>query len=148
MLARYRGKTTCYACGGKRLRPEANYVRMGGKSISDLVSMPISDLVVFFDNLSLNAYEQKVAERLLKEIHNRLHYLLDVGLGYLTLNRKSNSLSGGESQRINLATPWGAVWWALCISWTSQVLGYTPKIPNALSMYLKHLETWATPSLW
>ena len=108
MLARYRGKTTCFACGGKRLRPEANYVRMGGKSISDLVSMPISDLVVFFDNLSLNAYEQKVAERLLKEIHNRLHYLLDVGLGYLTLNRKSNSLSGGESQRINLATSLGS----------------------------------------
>ena len=108
MLARYRGKTTCYACGGKRLRPEANYVRIGGKSISDLVSMPISDLVVFFDNLSLNAYEQKVAERLLKEIHNRLHYLLDVGLGYLTLNRKSNSLSGGESQRINLATSLGS----------------------------------------
>ena len=108
MLARYRGKTTCYACGGKRLRPEANYVRVGGKSISDLVSMPISDLVVFFDNLSLNAYEQKVAERLLREIHNRLHYLLDVGLGYLTLNRKSNSLSGGESQRINLATSLGS----------------------------------------
>ena len=108
MLARYRGKTTCYACGGKRLRPEANYVRVGGKSISDLVSMPISDLVVFFDNLSLNTYEQKVAERLLREIHNRLHYLLDVGLGYLTLNRKSNSLSGGESQRINLATSLGS----------------------------------------
>ena len=108
MLARYRGKTTCYACGGKRLRPEANYVRVGGKSISDLVSMPISDLVVFFDNLSLNAYEQKVASRLLREIHNRLHYLLDVGLGYLTLNRKSNSLSGGESQRINLATSLGS----------------------------------------
>ena len=108
MLARYRGKTTCYACGGKRLRPEANYVRVGGKSISDLVSMPISDLVIFFDNLSLNAYEQKVASRLLREIHNRLHYLLDVGLGYLTLNRKSNSLSGGESQRINLATSLGS----------------------------------------
>ena len=108
MLARYRGKTTCYACGGKRLRSETNYVRVGGKSISDLVSMPISDLVVFFDNLSLNTYEQKVAERLLREIHNRLHYLLDVGLGYLTLNRKSNSLSGGESQRINLATSLGS----------------------------------------
>ena len=108
MLARYRGKTTCYACGGKRLRPEANYVRVGGKSISDLVSMPISDLVIFFDSLSLNTYEQKVAERLLREIHNRLHYLLDVGLGYLTLNRKSNSLSGGESQRINLATSLGS----------------------------------------
>lgn len=108
MLARYRGKTTCYACGGKRLRPETNYVRVGGKSISDLVSMPISDLVVFFDNLSLNTYEQKVAERLLREIHNRLYYLLDVGLGYLTLNRKSNSLSGGESQRINLATSLGS----------------------------------------
>ncbi|WP_314817378.1 excinuclease ABC subunit UvrA [Capnocytophaga gingivalis] len=108
LLARYRGKTTCYACGGKRLRPEANYVRVGGKSISDLVSMPISDLVIFFDNLTLSPYEQKVAERLLREIHNRLHYLLDVGLGYLTLNRKSNSLSGGESQRINLATSLGS----------------------------------------
>ena len=108
LLARYRGKTTCYACGGKRLRPEANYVRVRGKSISDLVSMPISDLVIFFDNLTLSPYEQKVAERLLREIHNRLHYLLDVGLGYLTLNRKSNSLSGGESQRINLATSLGS----------------------------------------
>ncbi|MFC2481842.1 MAG: excinuclease ABC subunit UvrA [Capnocytophaga granulosa] len=108
LLARYRGKTTCYACGGKRLRPEANYVRVGGKSISDLVSMPISDLVIFFDKLTLSPYEQKVAERLLREIHNRLHYLLDVGLGYLTLNRKSNSLSGGESQRINLATSLGS----------------------------------------
>ena len=140
MLARYRGKTTCYACGGKRLRPEANYVRVGGKSISDLVSMPISDLVVFFDNLSLNTYEQKVAERLLREIHNRLHYLLDVGLGYLTLNRKSNSLSGGESQRINLATSLGSSLVGSMYILDEPSIGLHPKDTERLIHVLKSLR--------
>ena len=108
MLARYRGKTTCYECQGKRLRKEANYVKINNKSISDLVSLPIDELCVFFKELQLNDYEQKVASRLLKEINNRLQYLCDVGLDYLTLNRKSNTLSGGESQRINLATSLGS----------------------------------------
>ena len=140
MLARYRGKTTCYACKGKRLRPEANYVRIGGKSISDLVSMPISDLVVFFDHLTLKPYEQKVAERLLREIHNRLHYLLDVGLGYLTLNRKSNSLSGGESQRINLATSLGSSLVGSMYILDEPSIGLHPKDTERLIHILKSLR--------
>ncbi|RAV30054.1 excinuclease ABC subunit UvrA [Sinomicrobium soli] len=108
MLSRYRGKTRCSECGGRRLRKEADYVRIGGKSISDLVDMPLHHLADFFRELSLTDYEQKVAGRLLKEINNRLAFLANVGLEYLTLNRKSNSLSGGESQRINLATSLGS----------------------------------------
>ena len=108
LLARYRGKTRCHECHGKRLRKEANYVKIAGKSISDLVELPIEELQVFFKELKLNNYEQEVAKRLLLEINNRLQFLADVGLGYLTLNRKSNTLSGGESQRINLATSLGS----------------------------------------
>lgn len=108
LLARYRGKTRCHECHGKRLRKEANYVKIAGKSISDLVELPIEELQVFFKELKLNDYEQEVAKRLLLEINNRLQFLADVGLGYLTLNRKSNTLSGGESQRINLATSLGS----------------------------------------
>lgn len=108
MLARYRGKTTCPKCHGTRLRPEANYVKINNRSISDLVDLPIEQLKVFFDNLQLNEHEEQVAKRILTEINNRISFLLDVGLGYLTLNRLSNSLSGGESQRINLATSLGS----------------------------------------
>ena len=108
MLARYRGKTICPACHGTRLKPEANYVRVGGKSISELVDLPITELKQFFDHLKLNAHDAQVAARILAEINSRTRFLLDVGLGYLTLNRLSNSLSGGESQRINLATSLGS----------------------------------------
>lgn len=108
MLSRYRGKTICPECHGRRLRKEANYVRVGGKTISDLVEMPIVDLAEWFKNLQLDDHRKKVAERLLTEINNRLQFLLDVGLGYLTLNRASNTLSGGESQRINLTTSLGS----------------------------------------
>ena len=108
LLARYRGKTRCNECHGKRLRKEANYVKIAGKSISDLVELPIEELQIFFKELKLTDYEQEVAKRLLLEINNRLQFLADVGLGYLTLNRKSNTLSGGESQRINLATSLGS----------------------------------------
>ena len=108
MLARYRGKTTCPKCHGTRLRPEANYVKINNRSIPDLVDLPIEQLKVFFDNLQLNEHEEQVAKRILTEINNRISFLLDVGLGYLTLNRLSNSLSGGESQRINLATSLGS----------------------------------------
>lgn len=108
MLSRYRGKTTCTECNGKRLRKEANYVKINGKSISELVDLPIIDLITFFKNIQLNLYEQKVAKRLLLEINNRLEYLSSVGLDYLTLNRNSSTLSGGESQRINLATSLGS----------------------------------------
>lgn len=108
MLSRYRGKTRCNVCKGKRLRPETHYVKVAGKSISDLVELPINKLIPFFENLTLNDHDHKIAARLLKEINTRLGFLFKVGLGYLTLNRKSNSLSGGESQRINLATSLGS----------------------------------------
>lgn len=104
MLARYRGKTECPDCLGTRLRKDANYVKVGGISISELVLMPVEQALIFFKNLALDAHDTKIANRLLIEIKNRLSYLCEVGLGYLTLNRVSNSLSGGESQRINLAT--------------------------------------------
>lgn len=108
MLSRYRGKTTCHSCKGQRLRPEASYVKIDGQTISNLVDMPIKQLIEFFKNLSLNQYDQKVAQRLLIEINNRLKFLSEVGLEYLTLNRNSATLSGGESQRINLATSLGS----------------------------------------
>lgn len=108
MLARYRGKTVCPTCHGGRLKKEALYIKVGGKNITELVQMPVSQLKEFFDNLKLNEHDTLIAQRLLNEINNRLTFLLDVGLGYLTLNRLSNSLSGGESQRINLATSLGS----------------------------------------
>ncbi len=108
MQARYRGKTTCPSCKGSRLKPQALYIQVGGKNIADLVVLPITDLKVFFDNLKLDETDAVIAKRLLTEINNRLQFLLDVGLGYLTLDRLSSSLSGGESQRINLATSLGS----------------------------------------
>lgn len=108
MLSRYRGKTLCPDCKGKRLRKEAGYVKINGRSVQDLVDLPLDELKVFFDGLELTEYENKVAKRILIEIRNRIGFLLDVGLGYLTLNRSSNTLSGGESQRINLATSLGS----------------------------------------
>ena len=108
MLSRYRGKTICPDCHGKRLRPEANYVKINGKSITDLATMSISLLKEFFTDLKLSESESSIAERLLVEIRNRIDFLMEVGLGYLTLNRASNTLSGGEAQRINLATSLGS----------------------------------------
>ena len=108
MLARYRGKTTCPKCHGTRLKPEANYVKIGGRSITDLVEMPVVRLKEWFRTLELTPQEQEIGKRLLTEINSRLQFLLDVGLGYLTLNRLSNTLSGGESQRINLTTSLGS----------------------------------------
>ncbi|MCK8524357.1 excinuclease ABC subunit UvrA [Aquimarina sp. D1M17] len=108
MLSRYRGKTKCPSCKGKRLRPEANYVKIAGATLTDLVEKPLNELAIFFKDLKLNEYDAKIAKRLLKEINSRLSFLQNVGLEYLTLNRKSNSLSGGESQRINLATSLGS----------------------------------------
>ena len=108
MLSRYRGKTKCAECEGKRLRKEANYVKIGGQSITDLVELPIKELNAFFETLQLTETENEIAKRLLVEIKNRLRFLSNVGLDYLTLNRKSNTLSGGESQRINLATSLGS----------------------------------------
>ena len=108
MLSRYRGKTKCGSCQGKRLRKEASFVKVGGASITDLVELSLKDLRTFFKSLKLNVKELEIAKRLLKEINNRLEFLANVGLDYLTLNRKSNTLSGGESQRINLATSLGS----------------------------------------
>ena len=108
MLSRYRGKTLCPKCHGTRLKKETSYVMIQGKSISDLVEIPISQLKSWFDHLSLDEHESKIAKRLLTEINNRLQFLVDVGVGYLTLNRPSNTLSGGESQRINLTTSLGS----------------------------------------
>lgn len=108
MLARYRGKTTCPVCGGSRLKPEASYVKVCDKTIHDLVAMPVHDLSEWFLNIKLDRSDMTVAKRLLEEINSRLSYLNEVGLGYLTLDRLSSSLSGGESQRINLATSLGS----------------------------------------
>ena len=108
MLARYTGKTECPVCHGTRLKPEATYVKVGGRAITELVDLPITELKRWFDDLRLTDHEQQIAKRLLAEIQSRLQFLLDVGLGYLTLGRRSNSLSGGESQRINLATSLGS----------------------------------------
>ncbi len=108
MLSRYRGKEICPTCHGTRLKREANYVKVGGRSITELVDMPIADLYDFFKNLHLSEHDYTIAKRLLVEINNRLQFLMDVGLSYLTLNRLSNTLSGGESQRINLATSLGS----------------------------------------
>ena len=108
MLARYRGKTVCPECHGGRLKPQAQYVKVGGKSIAELVVLSIDELRRFFSDLALDEYDAAVAKRLLTEINNRLKFLSDVGLGYLTLNRLSSTLSGGESQRINLATSLGS----------------------------------------
>ncbi len=108
MLARYRGKTTCPTCHGTRLKKEATYVKIGGRNICELVDMPVTELQCFFAQLTLDEHEAAIAKRLLIEINSRLQFLLDVGLGYLTLNRLSNTLSGGESQRINLVTSLGS----------------------------------------
>ena len=108
LLSRYRGKTKCPECNGKRLRPEANYVKIAGYSIFDIIDLPIDELRTIFDKIKLSKHETKIASRILTEIKNRIQFLMDVGLNYLTLNRRSSSLSGGESQRINLATSLGS----------------------------------------
>ncbi len=108
LLSRYRGKTICNQCKGTRLRKEANYIKINGKSITELVNLSLDDLILFFKNIELNDQENKISIRLINEIKNRIKIVQDLGLGYLTLNRKSNSLSGGESQRINIAVSLGS----------------------------------------
>ncbi len=108
ILSRYRGKTNCPDCKGSRLRKDAAYVKINEKSITDVVLMPVEDSLSFFNSIKLNKHDEQIAKRILSEITNRLNYLCDVGLGYLTLNRLSNTLSGGESQRINLSTSLGS----------------------------------------
>lgn len=140
MLSRYRGKTKCKTCNGKRLRVEANYVKVGGITITDLVEMPLDKLTSFFKQLELNDYDTQIANRLLKEINNRLSFLANVGLDYLTLNRKSNTLSGGESQRINLATSLGSSLVGSMYILDEPSIGLHPKDTERLILVLKQLR--------
>ncbi|WP_370476240.1 excinuclease ABC subunit UvrA [Tamlana flava] len=140
MLSRYRGKTKCKTCNGKRLRVEANYVKIGGATITDLVEMPLNKLVNFFNQLEINDYDTQIASRLLKEINNRLSFLANVGLDYLTLNRKSNTLSGGESQRINLATSLGSSLVGSMYILDEPSIGLHPKDTERLISVLKSLR--------
>lgn len=140
MLSRYRGKTKCNTCNGKRLRVETNYVKINDKTISDLVSLPLDELAVFFHDIKLNKYEEKIGKRLLTEINNRLQFLTDVGLSYLTLNRTSNTLSGGESQRINLATSLGSSLVGSMYILDEPSIGLHPKDTERLIGVLKDLR--------
>lgn len=140
MLSRYRGKTKCTKCNGRRLRKETDYVKIDGKTISDLISLPLDELAEYFKLIKLDDYQTKVAERLLKEINNRLAFLVDVGLSYLTLNRTSNTLSGGESQRINLATSLGSSLVGSMYILDEPSIGLHPKDTERLISVLKRLR--------
>lgn len=140
MYARYRGKTVCPSCHGTRLKKEATYVKIAGKSICDLVDIPISELYNFFENLVLPEHEQRVATKLLKEITSRLQYLINVGLEYLTLNRQSNTLSGGESQRINLATSLGSALVGSLYILDEPSIGLHPRDTQRLIGVLRQLQ--------
>lgn len=140
MLARYRGKTICPTCHGHRLKPEAEYVKVGGRSITELVTMPVTDLLAFFQDLTLSDHDAAVAERLLTEIRTRLTFLVEVGLGYLTLDRLSNSLSGGESQRINLATSLGSSLVGSLYILDEPSIGLHPRDTQRLIAVLKELR--------
>ncbi|WP_417860564.1 excinuclease ABC subunit UvrA [Winogradskyella sediminis] len=140
MLSRYRGKTKCNVCNGKRLRVEASYVKINDATITDLVDLPIDELAVFFKNLKLSESDAKIAKRLLTEINTRLGFLSNVGLNYLTLNRKSNTLSGGESQRINLATSLGSSLVGSMYILDEPSIGLHPKDTERLIEVLKSLR--------
>ena len=140
MLARYRGKTVCPDCNGTRLRKDASYVKINGKSIIDLVLMPVTEVQKFFRSVKLNDYETQVAKRILLEINARLQFLTDVGLGYLTLNRASNSLSGGESQRINLSTALGSSLVGSMYILDEPSIGLHPRDTERLISVLKRLR--------
>ena len=140
MLSRYRGKTTCTECNGNRLRKETNYVKVFGKTISELVTLPIDELAAFFSTIELNKYDAEIGKRLLTEINNRLQFLQDVGLSYLNLNRTSNTLSGGESQRINLATSLGSSLVGSMYILDEPSIGLHPKDTERLIGVLKNLR--------
>lgn len=141
MMSRYRGKTLCPDCRGTRLKKEAGYVKIAGKNITDLVEMPVWNLKTWFDNLQLDERDAQVAKRLLTEIKNRLQFLVDVGLGYLTLNRQSNSLSGGESQRINLTTSLGSSLVGSLYILDEPSIGLHPRDTDRLIHVLKELKS-------
>lgn len=140
MLSRYRGKTKCSSCNGNRLRKETNYVKINKKTISDLVSLPLDELAVYFKNIKLTKNEEKIGKRLLTEINNRLQFLTNVGLNYLTINRTSNTLSGGESQRINLATSLGSSLVGSMYILDEPSIGLHPKDTERLINVLKELR--------
>ena len=140
MLSRYRGKTVCPECHGKRLKKEATYVKIQGMSICDLVEMPVNELKKWFDKLTLTEHETKIATRLLTEIKNRLQFIVDVGVGYLTLNRQSNTLSGGESQRINLTTSLGSSLVGSLYILDEPSIGLHPRDTQRLIHVLKELQ--------
>ncbi len=140
MKARYTGKTLCPECGGSRLRKEALYVRVGGRNIAELVKMPVDELTAFFGALKLDRHDEKTAARILVEIRNRLQYLADVGLGYLTLDRLSSTLSGGESQRINLSTSLGSNLTGSLYILDEPSIGLHPRDTNRLIKVLKQLR--------
>ena len=140
MLSRYRGKTKCTTCDGKRLRDETNYVKINEKNISDLVALPLDELAAFFASLQLDIHQEKIGKRLLTEINNRLQFLTDVGLNYLTINRTSNTLSGGESQRINLATSLGSSLVGSMYILDEPSIGLHPKDTERLIRVLKDLR--------
>ena len=140
MLSRYRGKTTCPDCRGTKLRKDASYVKIADHSITDLVLMPIKQLLPFFDSIQLSAHDEKVAKRILKEIQNRLSYLNQVGLGYLTLNRLTNTLSGGEFQRIKLATSLGSALVGSMYILDEPSIGLHPRDTDRLIDVLKSLR--------
>lgn len=140
LLARYRGRTACPECHGTRIRQDANYVKINSKSIGDLLVMPIEDLTQFFDTIQFSDYEQKLANRLLIEIKNRLQYMLDLGLGYLNLNRRSNTLSGGETQRINLTRTLGSNLTSSLYILDEPSVGLHPRDTGRLVRVLKQLR--------
>lgn len=140
MLARYRGKTLCPDCEGTRLRKDANYVKVAGKCINDLVLSPVGELLEFFRTLKLDEHDSKIAKRLMVEITNRLQYLVDVGLSYLTLNRVANTLSGGESQRINLATQLGSTLVGSLYILDEPSIGLHPRDTERLIKVLRSLQ--------
>ncbi len=140
MLSRYRGKTTCPDCRGTKLRKDASYVKISDHSITDLVLMPVKKLVEFFDHLEVNPHDQEVAKRILSEIKNRLSYLNQVGLGYLTLNRLTNTLSGGEFQRIKLATSLGSALVGSMYILDEPSIGLHPRDTDRLIEVLKSLR--------
>ena len=140
MLSRYSGKTICHECGGSRLRREALYVKVGGKNIHELLKMNVGQLAEFFRNIELNEYDRSVAGKAIEEILDRLDYINDVGLGYLTLDRRSNSLSGGESQRINLVAALGSSLVGSLYILDEPSIGLHPRDTDRLISVLKRLR--------
>ena len=140
MLSRYRCKTVCPDCRGTRLRKETNNVKIGGYNLSDLLIIPVDELAPLFDTIELDRYQEEIASRLLLEIKNRLSYLNDVGLGYLTLSRQSSTLSGGESQRINLATSLGSSLVGSMYILDEPSIGLHPKDTQRLISILQRLR--------